>query len=136
MIVLDEQLLGRNLERDIARWYRGAVHFIIDLRLHTVIKDDAIPDLLRQQTRPTFVTINERDFWRRVTIDQRYCVVCFVLPDARVREIPQSLRSLLRRLEFRTKAQRMGKVIRVTNEDIRYYTVTERQIRIIPQELA
>lgn len=134
MIVLDEQLLGRNIERDIAQWYRGTVRFIIDLRPHSVIKDDAIPELLRQQTQPTFVTINERDFWRRVTIDQRYCVVCFVLPDSRVREIPQSLRALLRRREFRAKAQRMGKVIRVTNEDIRYYTVNERQIKIIPLE--
>jgi hypothetical protein len=135
MIVLDEQLLGRNLERDIARWYRGAVQFIIDLRPHTLIKDDAIPELLRQQPQPTFVTINERDFWQRMMVDQRYCVVCFAMSDARVHEIPQSLRSLLRRREFRTKAQRMGKVIRVTNEDVRYYTVNERQIRIIPQEL-
>ena len=134
MIVLDEQLLGRNLERDIAKWYRGAVQFIIDLRPSTLIKDDAIPELLRQQTQPTFVTINERDFWQRVTIDQRYCVVCFAMSDARVHEIPQSLRSFLRRPEFRMKTHRMGKVIRVTNEDIRYYTVNERQIRIIPLE--
>lgn len=26
--LLDEQLLGRNLERDIAKWYRGAVQFM------------------------------------------------------------------------------------------------------------
>jgi len=134
MIVLDEQLLGRNIERDIAKWYRGAIHFIIDLRPNTVIKDDAIPELLRQQTQPTFVTINGRDFWRRVTIDQRYCVVCFTLSDARVREIPQALRLLLRRPEFRTKAQRVGKVIRVTNEEIHYYTVNERQVRTIRLE--
>ena len=134
MIVLDEQLLGRNIERDIAKWYRGAVQFIIDLRPSTVIKDDAIPDLLRQHPQPTFVTINERDFWRRVTIDQRYCVVCFALSDARVREIPQSLRSLLHRPEFRTKAQRMGKVIRATKEEIHYYMVNERQVRTIRLE--
>src|SRR5438445_6205983 len=28
MIVLDEQLLGRGLELEIARWYRGPVRFI------------------------------------------------------------------------------------------------------------
>ena len=39
MIVLDEQLLGRNIELEIAKWYRGAVKFIIDLRPDTVIKD-------------------------------------------------------------------------------------------------
>ena len=117
MIVLDEQLLGRGLERDIAQWYRGTVQFITDLRPHSIIKDEAIPVLLRRQAQPTFVTINERDFWRKVATDQRYCIVCFVLSDARVREIPLALRALLRRPEWRTKAQRMGKIIRVTNND-------------------
>jgi hypothetical protein len=132
MIVLDEQLLGRDLEQDIARWYRGPVQFIIDLRPHSVIKDEAIPDLLRRQSQPTFVTINERDFWRRVAADRRYCIACFPLPDTRVRDIPPSLRSLLRRPEFRTKARRMGKIFRVTTEEILYYTVDDRQIRTIP----
>jgi len=131
MIVLDEQLLGRGIERDIARWYRGSVQFIIDLRPDSVIKDDAIPTLLRQQPQPTFVTINERDFWQFVLGDMRYCVVCFALPDARAREIPQALRALLRRPEFRTKAQRMGKVIRVTQREIRYYTAHERRMTTI-----
>jgi hypothetical protein len=132
MIVLDEQLLGRNLEQDIARWYRGSVQFIIDLRPHSVIKDEVIPELLRRQSQATFVTINERDFWRRVTADPRYCIVCFPLPDSRVREIPQSLRLLLRRPEFRTKAQRMGRILRATTEEILYYTVEDRQVKKIP----
>ena len=129
MVVLDEQLLGRDIEIEIARWYRGAVQFIIELRPHTVIKDDAIPEILRQQNQPTFVTINERDFWRKVAIDSRYCVVCFTLSDARAREIPETLRTLLRRAEFRTKANRMGKVIRVTENEVSYYTFNDRQVR-------
>ena len=132
MIILDEQLLGRGIEPDIAQWYRGTVQFLTDLRPHTIIKDDAIPALLRQQPQPTFVTINERDFWHKVAIDHRYCVVCFAWSDARVRDIPRTLRSLLRHAAFRTKAQRMGKVIRVTNEDIRYYTFDDRQVKTIP----
>ena len=131
MIVLDEQLLGRGLERDIAQWYRGTVLFITDLRPHTIIKDEAIPVLLRRQAQPTFVTINERDFWRIVAPDQRSCIVCFVLSDSRAREIPLALRALLRRPELRTKAQRMGKIIRVTNNDLSYYTFSDRQIRTI-----
>ena len=129
MIVLDEQLLGRDIERDITKWYRGAVQYILDLRPNSVIKDDAIPDLLRQQPQPTFVTINERDFWRKVRADPRFCIVCLALPDSRVREIPQSLRMLVRYDEFRTKAHRMGKIIRIKSEDIRYYTSTDRSIR-------
>lgn len=49
MIVLDEQLLGRQLELEIAKWYRGRVQFIHELRPHTVVKDDAIPDVLQRQ---------------------------------------------------------------------------------------
>ncbi|MBI4639564.1 MAG: hypothetical protein HY731_02655 [Candidatus Tectomicrobia bacterium] len=131
MIVLDEQLLGRNIELEIAKWYRGAVRFIIDLRPNSVIKDEAIPELLRRQNRPTFVTINEKDFWRRIAIDHRYCVVCFALSDSRVSKIPQSLRSLLHRPEFRTKATRMGKVIRVADKEMSYYTFDAREVKAI-----
>jgi hypothetical protein len=83
VLVLDEQLLGRDLDTALARWYRGPVLFITDLRPGTVIKDDAIPVLLRQQQQATFLTINESDFWRKVAIDARFCVVCFALPDSR-----------------------------------------------------
>ena len=131
MIVLDEQLLGRKIELEIAKWYQGAVWNIIDLRPHTVIKDDAIPGILRQQSQPIFVTINEKDFWRKVAIDNQYCIVCFTMPDSRVNEIPESLRSLLRIPEFNTKAKRMGKVIRVTDKEISYYTFNERKGKII-----
>jgi hypothetical protein len=60
MIVLDEQLLGRDLDGEIGKWYQGAVLFVTDLRPGTVIKDEAIPGLLRRQRQPTFVTINEQ----------------------------------------------------------------------------
>jgi hypothetical protein len=131
MIILDEQLLGRHIEHEIARWYRGAVRFIVEVRPHTVIKDEMIPAVLRQQNQATFVTINEHDFWRKVAIDRSYCVVCFTLPDSRTREISASLRALFHRREFRTKRQRMGKVIRVTNEGVSYYTSNDRTIRVL-----
>ena len=134
MIVLDEQLLGRGIEHDIARWYRGKVQFITELRPNTVIKDDAIPTLLRQQPQPTFVTINEGDFWQRVSGDPGYGMVCFAWSDARTRHIPQSLRAVFRRPEFRTKAQRMGKIIRVTSEDISFYTSQTRQAMTLALE--
>jgi hypothetical protein len=38
MIVLDDQLLGRGLERDIAQWYRGAIRFITDHRRNAMGK--------------------------------------------------------------------------------------------------
>lgn len=135
MIVLDEQLLGDGLEIEIAKWYRGAIKYITDLRLGTIIKDDAIAQLLRQQNQPTFITINEKDFWRRIAIDKRFCVICFTLPTSQVNEIPQSLRALLLRPEFRTKAKRMGTIIRVTSQEISYYTFKNKQAKIIPPSI-
>jgi len=129
MIVLDEQLLGRNLETEIARWYQGAVCFITDLRPATVIKDDGIPPLLQEQNQPTFITINEKDFWRKVAITHGFCVVCFTLSDARAVEISSLLRSLLHHPLFATKKQRMGTIIRVTERDISYYTAMDRKIK-------
>lgn len=85
-----------------------------------MIKDDGIPVLLRQQNQSTFVTINDRDFWRKIAIDSRYCIICFALPDWRTREISHSLRALFRRPALRTKVQRMGKVIRVTDAEVSY----------------
>ena len=131
MIVLDEQLLGRNLEVEIARWYRGAVCFITDLRLNTIIKDDAIPQLLRQQNQPTFVTINETDFWGKIDADNRFCIVCFALPDSQAREISSRLRVLLGHPSFAAKNERMGKVIRVAGNQVSFYAVGERKIRMV-----
>ncbi len=123
MIVLDEQLLGRGIEREIARWYRGRVEFIIDLRPGSVIKDDAIPGLLRRLSHPTFVTINVWDFWRKIPADPRYCVACFSLPDSRIAEIPQGLRTLFRQEGFKTQQERMGKVVRLAGGKMSYLTV-------------
>jgi hypothetical protein len=132
MIVLDEQLLGHNLETLIAAWYRGAVVYITDLRPNTVIKDDAIPMLLRQQPQPTFVTINERDFWRKVALDTHFCIICFTISDARVQEIAPLLWTVLQRRAFNTKAKRMGKVIPVTDTGISYYTADNSEVQTLP----
>jgi hypothetical protein len=111
MLVLDEQFSGCDLETVLGRWYPGPVLFITDLLPGTVIKDDVIPVLLHQQRQATFLTINETDFWRKVAIDDRFCVVCFTLPDSRVRENPNLLRAVFRLPAFRTKTRRMRTVL-------------------------
>lgn len=131
MLILDEQLLGRNLEVALARWYRGSIVFITDLRPYSIIKDEAVPVLLRQQRSPTFLTINETDFWRKVSIDQHFCVVCFPLPDSQAEEISGLLRVVFRHDLFQTKAQRMGKVLRVTRNTISYYSHRDRQVQVV-----
>jgi hypothetical protein len=62
MIVLDEHLHDARLEFALARWYPGQIVQLKLLRPRTLIKDDAVPSLLRQLKQPTFVTINWSDF--------------------------------------------------------------------------
>ena len=131
MLVLDEQLSGRDLKTLLGRWYPGPVLFITDLRPGTVIKDGAIPVLLHQQRQATFLTIHEAGFWRKVVIDGRFCVVCSALPDSPAREIPNLLRAVFRPSTFRTKTRRMGKVLRATPTTISYHTDHDRQVRAL-----
>lgn len=121
MIVLDENLLSLRLDNPIAVWYPGRVCYVTDLRPSTIIKDEAIAQLLRRFKGVTFVTTNVTDFWRRVPAHSQYGIVCLSLPNERLREVPTLLRRLLRMPEFRTKAARMGKVVRVSRQEIHYY---------------
>lgn len=130
MIVLDEQIQGPSIARPIAAWYTGQVIPLTALRPHTVIKDDAIETLLRSASQPTFVTINVSDFWRVVSANSRFAIVCIELPVFRVLEIPEWLRRLFRLPEFKSKSARMGKVIRLLPNRIEYYE-SDRHVRVI-----
>ncbi|HJW84060.1 MAG TPA: hypothetical protein VJ754_07130, partial [Anaerolineae bacterium] len=63
MIVVDENLHDRRLIDAMSAWYSGRVISITVLRPGSVIKDEAIPALLRQASQATFVSINVADFW-------------------------------------------------------------------------
>jgi hypothetical protein len=111
MIVLDEQLCREPLRVAIDRWRRGKIRCITDIRPSSVIKDDAMPELLLSVKQPTFVTINYKDFWRKIAAHRGYCVICIELPNERWAEVSPILRNLLRHPDFRSKNSRMGKVI-------------------------
>ena len=128
MIVLDENLLGLRLNNPIAVWYAGRVCYVTDLRPGTVIKDEAIPQVLQQLKGATFVTTNVADFWRHAPAHARYGIVCLSLPNERLREVPELRRRLLRLPEFTTKATRMGKVVRVGRRQIQYYAAGDNRV--------
>lgn len=128
MIVVDENIHSREIMASIAKWYRGQVISVTRLRPRSNIRDDAIPTLLRQLDRPTFVATNADDFWLIVPPHPAYCFVCLQLPRERNREAPDMVRQLLSRPEFRTKALRMGKVVRVSPGGVWYYD-EGRQVR-------
>jgi hypothetical protein len=122
---------GLGLEEAVARWYRGAVFVVKKLRPGRVIKDEAIPALLRQLKQPMFVTIDYMDFWRRIPADNAFCIVCLELPTERVDDIPVRLRQLLRLPEFKTKKARMGKVVLVRETRLQYYSQHEKLVHIL-----
>lgn len=121
MIVLDEQLLKPRVAQDIARWYRGTVINILELRPSTQVLDDAIPTLLRTVPNPTFVTINYADFWRVIPASSAYCVICLRLAQQHSAEVSPAIRELLNLPQYRTKRARLGCVISVSNRVVSDY---------------
>lgn len=126
MIVVDENIHDHRTMEAISAWYPGRVISVTTLRPRSVIKDDAIPGLLLKVVQPTFVTINAIDFWRKVQPHNGYCIVAISLPEERVRELPDFLRRLFRLPAFKTRALRMGKVIRLAPSRIDYYQFDRR----------
>jgi hypothetical protein len=132
MIVLDEHLAGLGVETAIEQWYRGRVCGITELRPGSVIKDEAIPHLPRAERQPTFVTLNWKHFWQRTAAHHDFCIVCFVRTTEHAREISPCLRRLLRLPEFRTRAERMGRVARISGERAAFYQVGSDQTYLLP----
>jgi hypothetical protein len=127
VIVLDENLDDHRVKTPLVSRYRGKVASIRDLRPGTVIKDDAIPAILCEQKNPTFVITNVSDFWHQTPAHPGYCIICFPLSTDRQDEIPELLMSLLRHRCFKTAKQRLGKILRVTCNDIAYYQSGHRE---------
>jgi len=121
MIVIDEDLHDHRIMEVIAAWYPGRVVSVTTLRPGSLIKDEAIPGLLCQVARPTFVTINVTDFWKKVQPHSGYCIVLIGLSTERIRQAPDFLRRLLHLPDFSTKVARMGKIVRLTAERVEYY---------------
>ncbi len=130
MIILDENIHDQRIQSGIVEWYPGPVVSIRTLRPNSVIKDDAIPTLLRQASQPTFLTINAQDFWKRIEPHRRFAIVNMELTPAQIYEIPNLLQRLFRLDEFKTKSARMGKIIRLNHKRVEYYETRQQTRRI------
>jgi hypothetical protein len=118
-VIIDEQIHVQQVFEALSAW--TTVQRVPKLRPGSVIKDEVIPHLLRHHKRATFITINVKDFWKPKLCDHRYCIICFSVPDPKQHEIPKLLRRLFHLPEFKTRAARMGKIVHVTLDHIRYY---------------
>jgi len=114
-IVLDDQLFEPEVLVPIARW--TTVCRLRDLFPEEIIKDERVPVLLRRLRQPTFITI-DLGFWDRAMRHSGYCLICFPLRNDEQHRLPDLLRRALRLPSFRTRASRMGKVVRISKESI------------------
>ena len=69
--------------------------------------------------RPTFFT-RDSDYYRRTLLHSRYCLVHL---DVDFDEVGEYARRFLRHRSFRTRAQRMGRVVRVRHDGMSYWQV-------------
>lgn len=109
MNVLDENIIDTQ-RRQLMSW-RMRVHQIGYEVGRKGMKDHEIIPFLHQLKQPTFFT-RDSDFYHPGFCHAGYCLVYL---DVRKEEVATFIRRLLRQQAFKTKAKRMGKVIRASH---------------------
>jgi hypothetical protein len=87
------------------------------------MKDDEIIPLLHQLDRPTFFTL-DGDFYDRRWCHEGYCLVHL---DVEEELVAEHIRRLLRQRALKTKASRMGRVIRISTTGLVVWRVHHQQ---------
>lgn len=117
MIILDENIID-NQRRQLISW-RMRIHQIGFEVGRKGMKDREIIPFLHQLKQPTFFTRDD-DFYERRLCHSGYCVVYL---EVRKEEIATFVRRVLRQKAFKTKAKRMGKVIRASHVGLSVWNV-------------
>ncbi len=125
-IILDDQLRASLVLQPIQKWI--TVQRLRDLRPGEVIKDERVPTILQELRQPTFVTI-DKGFWDKRLRSRHYCIVHFDLRDEQQGQLPGLLRRLFHRSEFRSRAERMGKVTQVSAAGVEYWQWGDDELR-------
>ncbi len=126
MNILDEDISVLERDRLRARKIRfRQIGFEIG-RFGMKDRDDIIP-LLHTLRRPTFFT-RDHGFYHPSLLHAAYCLVYL---DVAFDEIAEFIRRFLRHPAFRTQAQRMGKVVRVHHNGVRYRQVHEKKAQVL-----
>jgi hypothetical protein len=129
MLVIDAALSDKDVLKPLQKLM--STRSIRDVRPYEVIKDDRVPALLRKLTSPTFITTDEAGFWHRHLCSAAYCILYFALSEYQQEQIPSLLRRFLRLPEFKIKASRMGKVVRMSLANIKYYQLGDQKLHVL-----
>ncbi|MCI0638913.1 MAG: hypothetical protein L0Y72_23925 [Gemmataceae bacterium] len=117
-LVLDDQLDVIKIQPGLKNWTNWVR--LQELRPGEHILDERVPEILRTCHTPTFVTIDP-DFWQSNLCHNGYCIVFVHIDFRQQRKLPPLVRKLFNFPGFKTRAQRMGKVIRLAEEGISYW---------------
>jgi hypothetical protein len=120
--ILDDHLPEPEVLEPIRRW--ASAQFVRFLRPGEIVLDERIPEILLTLKQPTFITIDQ-GFWSRRWCHPGYCIVYFALRNDQQELIPQLLRELLHKPDFRSRASRMGRVARVSSASIEYWSAQQ-----------
>ena len=117
-LILDDQLDIHGVLHPVQRWVTAQL--LREVRPDEHILDDRVPEILLTLKQPTFVTLDQ-GFWDRRLCHPGYAILYFALRRDQQTLLPGLLRALLRRPEFRTRASRMGKVARVGTANLAWW---------------
>jgi hypothetical protein len=116
VIVLDEQIPNAQRLR-LLDWGFHVRQISLDIGQTGMDDVGQILPLLHSLRQPTFFTLDLGFYHRRFCHD-RYCLVVLDVADTQVAEF---VRKFLRHPLFRMKAKRMGRVVLLTTEGIRWW---------------
>jgi hypothetical protein len=119
LVVVDEHLGHHDVTEPLQRFVT-AQQIGVELSQAKGLSDEQIIPFLRSLKRRTFVTIDDW-FYKLRLCDNAYCLIYFHLTMEQQVQIPSLLRRLFKIEGFRTVRERMGKVVHVGHEAIRYY---------------
>ena len=117
MNVLDENIID-NQRRQLKSWRVSVRQIGYEIGLKGM-KDREIIPFLHQLSQPTFFTRDDGFYDRRLC----HAGYCLVYLDVRKEEVATFVRRVLRHRAFKTKAQRMGKVIRASHIGLSVWTL-------------
>ena len=83
-----------------------------------------------RQKQPTFVTLDV-GFYKKNYRDRRYCLIYVALLPQEQHRLPHLLRQLFHLPQFKTKAARMGKIVRVSEGQLDWWQVGEEKRRTV-----
>ncbi len=121
MILLDENINQSQLL--LLRSWRLRPRLIGQDFSRKGIQDEQIIPLLHELSRPTFFT-RDQGFYDSELCHARYCIVTLAVHRY---EAASFIRRFLRHTDFRTRAKRMGKVVRVSSAGIRFWRARTQQ---------